>query len=188
MTINNTSRAALVVSSFIALGGCSSMYDHREARTSPAESSTSASSGYTPASSAPSAQAQVAPPPPEVTPRLLKRVQTTLHGDRLYAGKIDGLWGAKTTAALKRYQKSHNLTDNGEIDTATLDSLGISTASAAPAPQPNASASAAGAPGTAAASDPPAVTGGSAAGGAPAGSGAAATAGAPVAAGAPAAN
>ena len=41
------------------------------------------------------------------------------------AGKVDGKWGAKTAAALKKFQGDHGLQANGQIDAQTISALGI---------------------------------------------------------------
>jgi peptidoglycan hydrolase-like protein with peptidoglycan-binding domain len=127
MIDRNSARAALVLTGFIALAGCSFGDHHAEARNSyPA-----------PVQTASSAQAPVATESPEVSPGMLKRVQTALQGEGLYTGSIDGRWGPKTQGALRGYQQSHGLSENGELDSATLASLRIASASGTPA-APNA--------------------------------------------------
>ena len=36
-----------------------------------------------------------------------------------YTGKVDGIWGSKSTAATKDFQKDNNLTPNGVFGSAT---------------------------------------------------------------------
>jgi His-Xaa-Ser repeat protein HxsA len=62
--------------------------------------------------------------------RKLTRVQIRLVQQRLKAagfdpGAIDGVLGAKTRAALRKYQGSQGLPNHGTIDEKTLKSLGV---------------------------------------------------------------
>jgi peptidoglycan hydrolase-like protein with peptidoglycan-binding domain len=103
--------AALAVAGFVALAGCSSGASHPMAQNSSA------------ASAATTSPRPVAATTPEVSPALIKQIQTTLRQQHLYNGRIDGVWGPQTQGAIHSYQQSHNLTDTGEIDTPTLASL-----------------------------------------------------------------
>jgi peptidoglycan hydrolase-like protein with peptidoglycan-binding domain len=122
--INKSSASAtLALTGFIALAGCSMGGHGGEAQNK----------AVAPAETTMAAQAPVAAERPEVSPGLLKRVQTALRDNRLYAGRIDGVWGPKTQGAIRGYQQSHSLSDTGEIDSATLASLKIASASGTPA-------------------------------------------------------
>lgn len=101
--------AALAVAGFVALAGCSSSHP------------TAQSSYVAPVTTV--APTPVAAATPEVSPRLIKRIQTTLKQQGLYNGRIDGVWGPQTQSAIHGYQQAHNLNNSGELDSATLASL-----------------------------------------------------------------
>ena len=42
-----------------------------------------------------------------------------------YRGKIDGVFGLRTRASLRAYQKAENLPVTGQVDTRTADGLGV---------------------------------------------------------------
>jgi peptidoglycan hydrolase-like protein with peptidoglycan-binding domain len=111
---------ALAVAGFLALAGCSSGDNHPMTQSR---------------SVAPVATATAAPVPagtPEVSPGMIKRIQTALRQQGLYKGRIDGQWGPQTQSAIGGYQQAHNLTNNGEIDSPTRASLQIASVSSAP--------------------------------------------------------
>jgi peptidoglycan hydrolase-like protein with peptidoglycan-binding domain len=62
-------------------------------------------------------------------------VQTELKRQGYYAGAIDGAWGSQTAAAVRRFQLANDLRPTGELNAATLATLGVkdSTPAAAPA-------------------------------------------------------
>ncbi len=107
----------LVIAGFVALAGCSSG-DNRPMTQS--------------RNAAPTTTATAAPVPaitPEVSPGMIRRIQTALQQQGLYKGRIDGQWGPQTQNAVRGYQQAHNLTDNGQIDSPTLASLQIAPVS-----------------------------------------------------------
>jgi peptidoglycan hydrolase-like protein with peptidoglycan-binding domain len=110
----------LAVAGFVALAGCSSGASHPMTQ----------SSSVAPAAT--TAQSPLAAVAPEVSPGLIKRIQTSLKQQRLYKGLIDGVWGPQTQRAIHSYQQSHNLTANGELDSATLASLKIASVDGQP--------------------------------------------------------
>jgi putative chitinase len=55
----------------------------------------------------------------------LKAIQIKLAGLGYYAGSIDGIFGAKSKAALKAYQADNGLPANGQFTAATLQHLGV---------------------------------------------------------------
>ena len=55
----------------------------------------------------------------------LRAVQQSLNDQGYDAGKVDGKWGPKTAAALKKFQGDHGLQANGQIDAQTISALGI---------------------------------------------------------------
>jgi peptidoglycan hydrolase-like protein with peptidoglycan-binding domain len=94
------------------------------------------------------AGAQTVPPPnpPALTytqalaPQAVQMVQGDLHRQGVYDGRIDGVWGPDSQAALERFQQTHGLQVTGQLNQATIATLGISpdqlltaTAPAAPA-------------------------------------------------------
>lgn len=61
----------------------------------------------------------------------VKRIQTKLKNWGYYSGNIDGVYGSRTTSAVKKFQKSNGLTVDGIAGTATLKAMGISSISSA---------------------------------------------------------
>lgn len=59
------------------------------------------------------------------------RVQTKLRSLGYYDGQIDGLYGSKTEAAVRRFQYAKGLTADGICGVRTLSALGLSSVSAA---------------------------------------------------------
>jgi peptidoglycan hydrolase-like protein with peptidoglycan-binding domain len=74
---------------------------------------------------------------PEVSPGMVRRVQTALQQQGTYNGAIDGLWGPATQSALQNFQQSHGLRATGELNTPTLTALNLQPAAPAPAPVTN---------------------------------------------------
>jgi peptidoglycan hydrolase-like protein with peptidoglycan-binding domain len=72
---------------------------------------------------------------PEVSPGMVRHVQTALQEQGMYKGNIDGMWGPETRGALRSYQQAHGLTANGELTSPTLAALFPPPANA-PAPTP----------------------------------------------------
>lgn len=66
-----------------------------------------------------------APPRAEYDPALIRNVQQTLTNRGFNAGPIDGILGAPSRDALKRFQQSENLEASGELNPQTLAALGI---------------------------------------------------------------
>ena len=62
---------------------------------------------------------------------MIRHVQTTLKQNGDYRGRVDGVWGPMTESGVRTWQQAHNLSTNGEIDTATLQSMNIPTSSQA---------------------------------------------------------
>ncbi len=59
----------------------------------------------------------------------VKTLQTKLKRWGYYTGTVDGVFGAKTLAAVKLFQKRNNLTVDGIVGPKTLAALGMSTSS-----------------------------------------------------------
>ena len=55
----------------------------------------------------------------------VKQIQTKLKRWGYYNGSIDGIYGSKTVAAVKYFQKSNGLTVDGIAGTKTLNAMGI---------------------------------------------------------------
>ena len=53
----------------------------------------------------------------------VKKLQRALKAAGMYSGKIDGVYGKGTTAAVKAYQKKHGLTQDGVAGRVTLKTL-----------------------------------------------------------------
>jgi N-acetylmuramoyl-L-alanine amidase len=59
----------------------------------------------------------------------VKKIQTKLKNWGYYTGSVDGIYGSKTVAAVKLFQKKNNLTVDGIAGPNTLKALGITTSS-----------------------------------------------------------
>lgn len=53
------------------------------------------------------------------------KMQETLRDKGYYRGKVDGVFGLRTRASIRAYQKAENLPITGQIDTRTADGLGV---------------------------------------------------------------
>ncbi len=71
---------------------------------------------------------------PELSPGMVRQVQTALQQQGLYNGAIDGIWGPQTQSAVRSFQQSHALTPTGQLGSSTLAALNLPTA--APLRQP----------------------------------------------------
>jgi len=67
-----------------------------------------------------------------------KEIQQALADKGYFRGPVDGVWGADSVEALKRFQREQNIEDDGKIGSLSLIALGLgpphSAASANPAP------------------------------------------------------
>ena len=67
-----------------------------------------------------------------------KEIQQALADKGYFHGPVDGVWGADSTDALKRFQREQNIEDDGKIGSLSLIALGLgpqrSAATASPAP------------------------------------------------------
>jgi peptidoglycan hydrolase-like protein with peptidoglycan-binding domain len=52
-------------------------------------------------------------------------MQRALAARNLYQGKVDGVWGPKTEAALRNFQTQNGLTASGSLDATTAEKLGL---------------------------------------------------------------
>ena len=74
------------------------------------------------------AAAQTAPPLAYVQPlppQSVQTVQDRLRQAGAYNGRIDGVWGADSQAALERFQQSHQLQVTGQLNQATAATLNL---------------------------------------------------------------
>lgn len=55
--------------------------------------------------------------------KTVKDIQAFLQQQDFYSGVLDGIYGAKTAAAITSFQRSHNLTDDGVVDAKTWVAL-----------------------------------------------------------------
>lgn len=55
----------------------------------------------------------------------IRKMQETLSDKGHYRGKLDGVFGLRTRASIRAYQKAENLPITGEVDTRTADGLGV---------------------------------------------------------------
>jgi hypothetical protein len=61
----------------------------------------------------------------EITMGAVRRVQQALNRQGFYAGRVDGVWGHNTIAAIKAFQRQKKLRVNGRLDSETVASLGL---------------------------------------------------------------
>jgi peptidoglycan hydrolase-like protein with peptidoglycan-binding domain len=55
----------------------------------------------------------------------IKTVQNKLIDKGYNVGKVDGIWGSRSAAALKKYQQANGLQATGQLDQQTADTLGL---------------------------------------------------------------
>jgi peptidoglycan hydrolase-like protein with peptidoglycan-binding domain len=60
-----------------------------------------------------------------VTKNEISKMQETLLIKGHYRGKVDGVFGLRTRASIRAYQKAENLPVTGQVDALTADRLGI---------------------------------------------------------------
>jgi len=56
----------------------------------------------------------------------VKKMQQTLRDKGHYRGEVDGVFGLRTRASIRGFQKAENLPVTGELDTQTAGELGVS--------------------------------------------------------------
>ncbi len=61
-----------------------------------------------------------------LAPPAVQAIQEHLHRLGAYGGRADGLWGPDSQAALERFQQSHGLQVTGQLNPATVATLGLS--------------------------------------------------------------
>jgi len=64
---------------------------------------------------------------PQRTPsrERMKQIQMALKERGYDPGPIDGMWGSKSSAALKRFEKDNKLPADGKLDSLALITLGL---------------------------------------------------------------
>lgn len=93
------------------------------------------SRSWTPAKPPARSYAPVAPMQP--APERVSEIQQALAAKGYYAGSTNGVWGPESIDALKRFQKDHNLRDDGRLSSLSLISLGLGPTRPASDPKPN---------------------------------------------------
>jgi peptidoglycan hydrolase-like protein with peptidoglycan-binding domain len=58
-------------------------------------------------------------------PNDVNRMQQTLLDNGHYRGKVDGVFGLRTRAGIRAYQKAENLSVTGQLDKETAGKLGV---------------------------------------------------------------
>lgn len=61
-----------------------------------------------------------------LTPQAVQVVQQALQQQGAYTGRVDGVWGPDSEAALQRFQQAHGLQVTGQLNEATIATLSIS--------------------------------------------------------------
>lgn len=56
---------------------------------------------------------------------VVKKIQTKLKNWGYYSGKVDGIFGPKTTSAVKRFQRKNGLTADGIVGANTAKAMGL---------------------------------------------------------------
>jgi len=55
----------------------------------------------------------------------IEKMQETLRGKGYYEGKVDGVFGLRTRASIRAYQKAESFPITGQLDTQTAAGLGV---------------------------------------------------------------
>jgi peptidoglycan hydrolase-like protein with peptidoglycan-binding domain len=84
--------------------------------------------------------AQPMPPPltyvQPLSRQAVQEVQARLRQAGVYTGRIDGVWGQDSEAALQRFQQVHQLQVTGQMNEATAATLGVDPSRLVAAAQP----------------------------------------------------
>ena len=113
--------ALLALSGVAVLPACSMFGGDSSSRSSRASYS---SQGYAAAPNY-NSTSQVGP---ELTPDMIRNVQQALQQDGTYRGRVDGVWGPGTQAAVRTYQQQHNMNATGQLDQDTLAAMNLGAA------------------------------------------------------------
>lgn len=62
--------------------------------------------------------------------KTVSEIQTVLQKEGLYLGEIDGIFGAATERAVRRYQENYGLTADGIVGSRTLKAMGLEESAA----------------------------------------------------------
>lgn len=60
-----------------------------------------------------------------VTGDIIRQIQSALNDKKYQAGPVDGVYGAKTTRAVRKFQADKGLSGNGQLTLEVVDSLGV---------------------------------------------------------------
>ncbi len=78
--------------------------------------------------------APTSPSQPNLKAELVMAMQQKLNERGFSAGRVDGLWGPDTSAAVRNFQQKNGLPPTGQLDQGTLQALGnVDSAAASPA-------------------------------------------------------
>lgn len=69
---------------------------------------------------------------PLSSPEMVRRAQLALKDQGYYEGEADGVMNARTSSALRAYQREHKFSETGDLDPQTAKSLGIVGAASVP--------------------------------------------------------
>ena len=64
-------------------------------------------------------------PSSHATDSTVRQAQAALNDKGYDAGAVDGRWGPSTQNAVRRFQASNGLAENGTLDSSTLSALGV---------------------------------------------------------------
>jgi peptidoglycan hydrolase-like protein with peptidoglycan-binding domain len=112
----------LALSSVAVLPACSMFGGNDNSRSS---SAASPSQGYASAQQPNYSSQQQAMEQQPLTPDTIRQVQQTLQQQGMYRGRLDGVWGPATQAAVRSYQQRNNLNASGQLDQQTLASMNM---------------------------------------------------------------
>lgn len=111
--------SCIAISALTAMAGCSALgmggNNQQAAMTAPPPA-------------APAPMPAATPQNVELSPSLIRRVQTVLKRDGMYRGRVDGIWGPATQRGVTQFQQKNNLQASGSIDGPTLDAMNLSGA------------------------------------------------------------
>jgi peptidoglycan hydrolase-like protein with peptidoglycan-binding domain len=63
--------------------------------------------------------------PTLVQPNDVRKIQEALQGNGQYGAKVDGVFGLRTRASIRGFQKTENLPVTGQLDAETASKLGV---------------------------------------------------------------